>query len=72
MIYTTQDLKFFLKEDLKQFGNNKPGFRDWFLHNERWFIYRFKYELRHVEYYSTKKRAGGEFYSFYITSFSKG
>lgn len=66
MIYTTQDLNFYLKEDLKQFGDKKPGIRDWFLHNERWFIYRFKYELRHVEYLTNIKSRGGAFLWHYF------
>ncbi len=55
MIQSKEDLKFYINEDLKQFGDNIPGFKDWLLHNERWFIYRFKYELRHVEYLTNVK-----------------
>lgn len=51
MIRTRNDLKYYLSEDNKQFGSSKPGWRDRILHNERWYVYRFKYELRHVEYY---------------------
>lgn len=59
MIYTKDDLKFYLNEDRKQFGDNIPGFKDWLLQNERWYIYRFKRELRFVEYFINIKPVGG-------------
>ena len=31
MIYTKDDLKFYLNEDRKQFGDNISGFKDWLL-----------------------------------------
>ena len=55
MIRTKDDLKHYLEEDNKQFGNKRPRLRDWILHNECWFIYRFKYELRHIEYLTNVK-----------------
>ena len=59
MIYTKDDLKFYLNEDRKQFGDNIPGFKDWLLQNERWYIYRFKRELRYIEYLTNIKHGGG-------------
>ena len=59
MIQSKENLKYYLKEDLKQFGGKKPGVRDLLLHNERWYIYRFKHELRMVEYYTNINKRGG-------------
>ena len=56
MIHSKEDLKYYLKEDNKQFGYKRPGLRDWLLHNERWYIYRFKRELRNVEYLTNIKQ----------------
>lgn len=55
MIQSKEDLKYYLKEDRKQFGENKPGLRDWLLRNERWYIYRFKYELRIIEFLTNRR-----------------
>lgn len=51
MIQSKSDLKEYIAADNKQFGGRIPGFRDWFLKNERWYIYRLKWHLRHIEYY---------------------
>lgn len=40
--------------DKKRFGNKKPGIKDWFLHNEVWYIYQYIRHLRYVEHYQTK------------------
>ncbi|WP_300021565.1 DapH/DapD/GlmU-related protein [uncultured Maribacter sp.] len=50
MIKTKADLKHYLTEDLKRFSN-KPGFKDWILKNEVWYIYKYQRTLRYVEYY---------------------
>lgn len=50
MITTGEDLKVFLKEDSSRFAR-KPNLKDWILNNEDWYIYRYQYHLRHVEYY---------------------
>jgi serine O-acetyltransferase len=47
---TKYDIKFYLAEDLKRFGK-KPTIKDWILHNEVWYIYRYQRYLRFVEYY---------------------
>lgn len=39
MIQSKNDLKYYLKEDLKRFDNKKPNLKDWILHNEVWYIY---------------------------------
>lgn len=44
-----------LSEDLERFNNIKPGIKDLFLGNERWFIYKLFYHLRCLEYYTNKK-----------------
>lgn len=50
IIQSKDDLNFFLKADLRQFGYKKPGLKDWFLKNEKWWIYQYKKELRYTEY----------------------
>lgn len=57
MIYSKSDLKFYLSEDLKRNNNKKPLFRDWILHNEKWYIYHYIKHLRYVEYYKNTKRS---------------
>lgn len=55
MIRNQQDLKFYLAEDLLRFNNKKPNFKDWILHNEKWYIYKYLKHLRYVEYYKNAK-----------------
>lgn len=59
-IQSKKDLEYYIYEDLKQFGYKKPTFKDLILHNERWYIYRFKYELRYVEYLINVKGRKGK------------
>jgi serine O-acetyltransferase len=66
MIKTKDDLKFYLKEDLKRFGGKKPKLKDWVLKNEDWYIYLYIYHLRMIEYYSnTGNRKLKFFYHFF-------
>lgn len=46
-------LKAVLAADIERFGK-KPGFKDWFIQNEVWYIYQYIRHLRYVEYYQTK------------------
>lgn len=50
MIQSKQDLKYYLSEDLKRFGN-KPNMKDWLVKNEKAYIFRYLRILRHVEYH---------------------
>ena len=56
MIKKKEDLKYYIAEDLKRFGNVKPSLRDWLLHNEVWYIFHFIRHLRYVEYYKEKNK----------------
>lgn len=56
MIYTRQDLYYYLSEDLKRFNNKKPSLKDLILHNEVWYLYHYVRHLRYVEYYTNKKK----------------
>lgn len=49
MISSKLEFKYYLQEDLKRFGK-KPSLRDWFLHNEVWYIFNYIKHLRYVEY----------------------
>ena len=55
MIQTKHDLKHYLSEDLKRFDNRKPNIKDWILRNEVWFIWKYIYTLRHLEFYKNNK-----------------
>ena len=54
MIQSKNDLKYYLKEDLKRFDNKKPNIKDWILHNEVWYIYQYIRHLRYIDYYKNK------------------
>ena len=43
-----------LDADIKRF-KKKPNIKDWILHNECWYIYRFMVHLRGLEYYGNKE-----------------
>ena len=42
-------------EDLRRFGK-KPNLKDWFLHNEVWYIFHYIRYLRYVEYYKGRNK----------------
>ena len=50
MIKTLFDLHEYLAADLSRL-EKKPNLKDWLLKNESWFIWRYIYLLRHVEYH---------------------
>lgn len=51
--------KHILAEDLKRFGNKRPGLKDLVLHNEVWYIYHYIRHLRFIEYYGVKIHSRG-------------
>jgi len=55
MIHTKQDLRFYLDEDLKRYGDKAPNLKDRLLHNEAWYIFHLVRHLRYVEYYMNCK-----------------
>ena len=50
MIKTLSDLHNYLALDLARL-ERKPNVKDWILKNEIWYIWRYMYVLRHVEYH---------------------
>ncbi len=56
MITTKKELNEYIKADSEQYSGALPGFKDWVLRNEKWYIYHLKKELRYVEYYQNIKR----------------
>ena len=56
MINSKKELEYFLKEDLKRYNNKKPNLKDWFLHNEAWYIFYYIKHLRYIEYYKNKNK----------------
>lgn len=51
MIKSKEDLTHYLNEDLKRLKGKKPQIKDWLLHNEIWYIYKYIRHLRYIEYY---------------------
>lgn len=72
-IHSKKDLKMVLKEDDARFGEHLPGLKDFILNNERWFIYRYKHELRYVEYYKNTRRGlfGGLMYLWHFYRYKR-
>lgn len=66
MIKTKSDLKQYLAEDLKRFGNRKPTVKDWLLHNEVWYVYKYIKNLRYLEYYETTNNKILYIYHFFL------
>lgn len=56
MIHSKIDLRYYLSEDLKRFNNKKPNLKDYFLHNEVWYVFHYIKHLRYIEYYKNKNR----------------
>lgn len=54
MIKTSYDLHKYLAADLDRL-EKKPNIKDWLLKNEVWYIWRYMYTLRHVEYHLNSK-----------------
>lgn len=50
MIQSKEDLREYIHQDTERMGE-KPKLKDWILHNEKWYIYKYVEALRHVEYY---------------------
>lgn len=50
MIKTSKDLHEYLAADLARLGK-RPNLKDWLLKNEAWYIWRYMYVLRHLEYH---------------------
>lgn len=59
MIQSKRDLNEYIAQDTLRLGG-KPKLKDWILHNEKWFIYKYIVALRHVEYYINGSGGGQE------------
>lgn len=68
MIKNKKDLRSYIIADKSRYGDNPPTFLDRILKNEKWYIWRYIYALRHVEYYinTGRKRHICFFYWWYI------
>lgn len=51
MISSKLELDCYLLEDLSRLEGKKPTLKDWIVKNEVWYIWRYIYVLRHVEYH---------------------
>ncbi len=51
MIYFSKDLKYYLSEDLKRYDGKNLTIKDWILKNERFYIQKYLWILRHLEYH---------------------
>ena len=56
MIQSKYDLKYYLSEDLKRFGNKRPNLKDRILDNENWHVWKYIKILRHLEYYKNTRK----------------
>lgn len=59
MIQSKEDLREYIRQDTERMGG-KPKLKDWILHNEKWYIYKYVVALRHVEYYMNATGGGQE------------
>lgn len=65
MINNKITLKKYLKADIARFIE-KPRFKDWLLHNEKWYIWQYIKSLRYVEYYiNTGKKKDPRFFCWW-------
>lgn len=60
-----------VSEDLARFGNHKPEIKDFILGNEQWYVYKFLYHLRNVEYYIGKKNFQRLFFYWHFYCFKR-
>lgn len=51
MIKTKEDLKYYLQEDKKRYGEGIDSLYKRFGHSEQWYLWRFVKKLRYLEYY---------------------
>ena len=65
MIYTKDNLKFYLAQDLKRLWK-KPTIIDLLLNNEIWYIHQYLVALRMVEYYLNRKGKSLFFFLWWI------
>lgn len=56
MLRSKYELKQYLIEDFKRFGNKRPNLKDWLLRNEVWYIFHYIRHLRFVEYYKERNK----------------
>lgn len=55
MIKTKEELKYFLLEDLKRYGGNKPSLFDYILHKEWVIWWNYQKIVRYFEYYENNR-----------------
>lgn len=68
---TLEEHRRILAEDLVRFYNRKPGLKDYVLGNERWYVYKFLYHLRCLEYYTNKKSYNKIFYLWHFFRYKR-
>lgn len=70
MINTKLDLRKYLQADLDYYyeteGAKPPGLRDWFLHNEIWYIWRYIKTLRRLELYENNRHRNICYYILWL------
>lgn len=52
---TREEFKLTQKCDLCRLGDKGLGLKDYILHNEAYFIWRYMYHMRHIEYHQEKR-----------------
>lgn len=58
MIHNWTDLRYYITEDRKRYNVDwpKPTFKDYLLHNEKWYTYQYLSLLRYVEYFKNTNK----------------
>lgn len=51
---TKQKLDEIILQDIARYGGKQPNLKDWFVHNESWFIFRLVKHVRFQEYHKGK------------------
>lgn len=55
----------YLSVDTARMGG-KPKIKDWLLHNEKWYVYKYVVALRHVEYHLNRAGGGKKRFVFFL------
>lgn len=51
---TKQELKKIFQQDIARYGGRRPSLKDWFVHNESWYLYHIVEYVRYMEYHKGK------------------
>lgn len=61
MIKNKKELRYYLDEDAKRYGNKTPSLIEYIYGNEKWYIHKYLVALRHFEYYTNIRNTSNSF-----------